>query len=58
MKESKKRIIKINDKEIDLSKLSNHELIELAKYMEHKTKKDIIELNDKIKKISEDTRDI
>lgn len=58
MGDKKDRIIKLDGKEINLSKLSNDELLKLAEYLVYKSRKGKKEVAEKIKELKEDIREL
>lgn len=57
MKNKNDRIIEIDGKKIDLSKLSNEDLLKIAKYTLNKMKKSKKDLDEKVQELNEDIRD-
>lgn len=58
MKDKKDRIIKLDGKDINLSKLSDEDLLKIADYMLHRIKKEKGELAKKVKELKDDIREI
>ena len=58
MGDKKDRIIKLDGKEINLSKLSNDELLKLAEYLVYKSRNGKKEVAEKIKELKEDIREL
>ena len=58
MKDKNERIIEVDGKKIDITKLSNEDLLKVAKYTLHKIKKTKKELAQEIDKLSKETREI
>lgn len=58
MKDKNERIIEVDGKKIDITKLSNEDLLKVAKYTLLKIKKTKRELEEEIDKLSETTREI
>lgn len=58
MKDKNDRIIEVDGKKIDISKLSNEDLLKVAKYTLNKIKKSKKELVEEIDKLKEDTREL